>query len=188
MQEATLPVGRAPTTTPRPFETSNAHSGMRPLVPGSSRQMSWTAIGCRGRSLPRRLSFSGYSAASIDISDANRVIRTSIQADGVTLIDLAAAASHLSDYLQVSLGKAGQSVGGASEGHGAPSNHARRPAVSMLNGTQCLWPPHPCPRSWRCHQDVLVQMFLYQVAQSRAVDELNPAVLGGLGPTTAREP
>jgi hypothetical protein len=68
-----LPVGRKSTITPRPLATLNARYGMRPLVPGSSRQRGWTAN--RPPTSQRLLlmhsqSYTGSSATSIDGSDA----------------------------------------------------------------------------------------------------------------------
>ena len=44
-----------------------------------------------------------------------------------------------------------------------------------------LWLPHTGAGRWRCHQDVLVQMFFDQIAKSTTVNELDTAVLGESG-------
>jgi hypothetical protein len=75
LPEVTLPVARVRITTPRPLETLNARSGMRPPMPGLSKLRVWTAsrppMSQPRWQLPWK-SFTGSSAALIDVSDATR--------------------------------------------------------------------------------------------------------------------
>jgi hypothetical protein len=76
---------KSPTTTPRPLATSNVRCGMRPLVPGSSRQRGWTANRLPTLQPPLPLhskSLTDSSAASIDLSDATKDSPTSLAPKG----------------------------------------------------------------------------------------------------------
>jgi hypothetical protein len=55
-------------------------------------------------------------------------------------------------------------------------------------GTLGLRMPRVGPWRRRGHQDVYVQMLFYEVAESWAVDELDPIVLLGFDPASRREP
>ena len=48
--------------------------------------------------------------------------------------------------------------------------------------------PRAGPLRRRGHQDVHVQILFYEVAESRAVDELDPIILLGFDPASRREP
>src|SRR5215217_8156846 len=67
-------------------------------------------------------------------------------------------------------------------------NQLKRTDLSFKASFGRLWMPRLCAGSWRCHQDVLVQMFLDEVTEPRTVNKLHTTVLRGLCPAPAREP
>jgi hypothetical protein len=75
LPRVTPPVGRVPTTTPRPYGTSDARSGTPPLVLGYFKSRGWTSNRLTTSLSPLAMhskSFTGSSAALIDVSGGPR--------------------------------------------------------------------------------------------------------------------